>query len=158
VAELRSIVVAVDGSVAAQRALESAIDLAKTASASLIIVGVVPGHTAYSGEGGVDFVTRDEDRRYFTELLRRSEETAQRSGLPAVSSTLLEGSVVDQLLGFFDERKPDLIVMGARGLSAARRLLVGSVSDAVLHHARGSVLIVRAPIGPEGRKGAKGSG
>ena len=40
----------------------------------------------------------------------------------------------------------DLIVMGSRGLGAWNRLLLGSVSDSVVHHAKSSVEIVRRPL------------
>jgi nucleotide-binding universal stress UspA family protein len=40
----------------------------------------------------------------------------------------------------------ELIVMGSRGMTGLRRLLVGSVARAVLLHAKASVLIVREPV------------
>jgi len=79
------------------------------------------------------------------ELLSRHERSAQSAGVNPISTVLLEGGTVDGLLGFLDERRPDLMVLGARGLSPTRRLLLGSVSDGVLHHATCSILIVRSP-------------
>ena len=144
VSEIRSIAVAVDGSAHAQRALEEAVQIAKTLTAPLVIVGVVPAHTVYSVQRRAEIVEpREEDRRFFEELLARSVESATKSGLSKVSKVLLQGQVVEELLVFLDEYKPDLIVLGARGLSTARRLLLGSVSDGVMHHAHCSVLVVR---------------
>jgi nucleotide-binding universal stress UspA family protein len=145
---LQSIAVAVDGSAPSQRALETAVELAKVASAVLTIVGVVPVENVYSPEGARIRQIRDEDRRYFRELLTRWKEDATRSGVRSVVTVVSEGDVVEQLLAFVDEYHPDLMVLGARGLSATRRLLLGSVSDGVLHHANCSILVVR-PRAPQ---------
>jgi len=146
--DLRTIVVALDGSPAAEKALDSAVEIAKLASASLTVVGVVPLQGVYAPNPQLVVDEREEDRKFWAELVRRSADAARRGGAPSVSTVVLEGGVVDQLLNYLDEHRPDLMVLGARGLSATRRLLLGSVSDAVLHHAPCSVLIVRAPRRP----------
>lgn len=53
------------------------------------------------------------------------------------------GQPVDTILSVAEEEKSDLIVMGSRGLGGFKRLMLGSVSDGVLHHAHCPVLIVR---------------
>lgn len=137
-------VVAIDGSPNAQRALDEAIQLAKGFSAALTILAVVPAHTVYSVQRRAELVEpREEDRRLFEELLGRALEAARRAGLSTVRQELMQGEPVEEILTYLDDRHPDLLVMGARGLSAARRLLLGSVSDGVVHHARCSVLVVR---------------
>jgi nucleotide-binding universal stress UspA family protein len=153
-AALRTIAVAVDGSAPAERALESAVDLAKLASASLCVLGVVPAPMVYSDEGGIILEVLAENRRAFEVHVNESAERARKAGVRAVTTDVREGAIIDQILGFLDEKKPDLLVMGARGLSTTARLLLGSVSDGVLHHANCSVLIVRTP--PTPTRAAKG--
>lgn len=53
------------------------------------------------------------------------------------------GHPAEQIIRVAQEEQADLIVMGSRGLSEWKALLLGSVSDHVLHHAHCSVLIVR---------------
>ncbi len=142
---LRSLAVAIDGSEGGQRALEQAVDIAKASGIPLSIVAVVPKRETYGMDPQQRYVVRPEERRFLTEVLSRAEAHARATGVVSVRTELLEGPVVDQLLSFFEDRHPDLIVLGARGISATRRLFLGSVSEAILHHAHGSVLIVRPP-------------
>ncbi len=58
-----------------------------------------------------------------------------------------EGHAAKAILDVAEGQHIDLIVMGARGLGPLGRLLIGSTSDKVLHHAGCSVLIVRQPEG-----------
>jgi nucleotide-binding universal stress UspA family protein len=142
---LRSLAVAIDGSEGSQRALEQAVDLAKASGASLSIVAVVPKRETYGIDPQQRYVVRPEEQRFLTEVLSRAQQFARTAGVASVRTELMEGPIVDQLLSFLEDRRPDLVVLGARGISATRRLFLGSVSEAILHHAHGSVLIVRPP-------------
>jgi nucleotide-binding universal stress UspA family protein len=62
-----------------------------------------------------------------------------------VSLDVLIGSPESRIVEMADEIKPDLIVVGTHGYSGWERLLLGSVSDAVVHHAPCSVMVVRCP-------------
>jgi nucleotide-binding universal stress UspA family protein len=53
------------------------------------------------------------------------------------------GNPAEQLDASASRIKADLVVVGSRGLSRVRRLLLGGVSDQVVTHSRGSVLVVR---------------
>jgi nucleotide-binding universal stress UspA family protein len=139
----RTIAVAVDGSEPAAKAFEKAVELARASSESLTVVGVVPVHREYAGIPSSRLEADPAQRRWFTDLLHRYVEEARRKGVADVSSELFEGSPIECLVTFVDVKKPDLLVLGARGVSTTRRLLLGSVSEGVLHHSHGSVLIVR---------------
>lgn len=52
------------------------------------------------------------------------------------------GNPADEILAEAQDRDPDLIVVGRRGLSAPGRWLVGSVSDRAVRHAHEPVLVV----------------
>ena len=54
-----------------------------------------------------------------------------------------EGDPADAILDVAEERDADLIVVGNKGMTGARRFLLGSVPNKVSHHAPCSVLIVR---------------
>lgn len=79
-------------------------------------------------------------------LLERTEERikAQFPGENlAISSEVLFGSPESRIVETAEASHPDLIVLGSHGYSRWERLLLGSVSDSVVHHAPCSVLIVR---------------
>jgi nucleotide-binding universal stress UspA family protein len=59
------------------------------------------------------------------------------------SNRLETGQVADTIINIAKEEGSDLIVIGSRGLSGAKRFLLGSISNSVIHHAECPVLIVR---------------
>lgn len=62
-----------------------------------------------------------------------------------VETILREGHVVQEIIKTAKEDKFDLIVIGARGISKIRELLLGSVTDGVIHHASCPVLVIKFP-------------
>ena len=62
-----------------------------------------------------------------------------------VSTDVLFGSPESRIVETAEEIKADLIIVGSHGYNSWERLLLGSVSDSVVHHAPCSVLVVRTP-------------
>lgn len=62
-----------------------------------------------------------------------------------VTSDILFGSPESRIVETAEEMHSDLIIVGSHGYSRWERLLLGSVSDSVVHHAPCSVLVVRLP-------------
>jgi len=138
------IVVAVDGSDFADRALAMAADLAARYQAVLTLVTVVPPQIVPS-YGAPMFEPPDLGaiQAVYDEVLAKGREKVQNARIPRVETVRLEGIIVDELVAYLEKVKPDLLVMGSRGLSTGRRLFLGSVSDALVHHAPCPVLVVR---------------
>jgi len=67
----------------------------------------------------------------------------------AVTSEVVRGSPGQMIVETADEWEPDLIVVGSHGRGFWARALLGSASDAVVHHSRCSVLVVRNSM-PDG--------
>ncbi len=63
----------------------------------------------------------------------------------AISNELLVGSPESRIVETAEEMNADLIIVGSHGYNRWERLLLGSVSDSVVHHAPCSVLVVRSP-------------
>jgi nucleotide-binding universal stress UspA family protein len=63
----------------------------------------------------------------------------------SISTEVLFGSPESRIVETAEAIHPDIIVLGSHGYSRWERLLLGSVSDSVVHHAPCSVLIVRTP-------------
>ena len=144
------ILLATDGSPSAAKAVAEAVDLAGATGWPLTIVTVwhVPV-TGFAYEPlvavpEVEDVVRDRAR----EALETAVATARAAGLEP-EALLAEGMPADEVCTLAVEREATLIVIGSHGWSGVRRLLFGSVSAAVLHHAPCPVLVVRGDAEPE---------
>ncbi|MDG6912772.1 MAG: universal stress protein [Nitrososphaerota archaeon] len=147
------ILLAYDGSPTAEEALERTIEMAKSWSSQLSIVLVHQQPVLWVvGPAPPDVWPIDEENA-LSQLLQDAVKKAQKAGVRDVGGILLQGIPADEILRHAEEIGADLIVMGSRGLSSASRLLMGSVSDAVVHHATIAVHVVRLKLerkaGPE---------
>lgn len=141
----RRITVPVDGSPYADQALETAVDLALRYGAELRLLVVQPTIPAAFGAAGyVPPDLWDGQADYYRGVLTRSLERARGLGVTAVGGELLEGNVAEAILDDVDRHPADLVVVGPRGLGTGRRLILGSVTDALVHHLRVPVLVARA--------------
>lgn len=82
-------------------------------------------------------------------MIRNSMENVSRilakRGIETTSSMML-GHTARALLAFADDHRPDLIIVGAHGLHASLKILLGGVAQEVIEYARWPVLVVRLPI------------
>ncbi|RJS61350.1 universal stress protein [Bacillus sp. PK3_68] len=138
-----NILVAVDGSKGAQRAFAKALDMAVNQKARLTIVHVVDATVFLPVEQYKDIITAGSEE-YGRELLDRCEKKAKEFGVENVRTALEFGSPKGQIPGVVATKyEADLIVVGATGLNALERFLLGSVSEAVIRYAPCDVLIAR---------------
>jgi nucleotide-binding universal stress UspA family protein len=143
----RSIVVGTDGSETAREAVGAAVELAKLTGAKLELV------SAYEPVSGQRL--RDEARQVPPDLQwmvnpredvdATLADAAERVGEAGVESRTYarEGDPADAILDVAEELGSDLIVVGNKGMTGAKRFLLGSVPNKVSHHAPCSVMIVR---------------
>ena len=75
-------------------------------------------------------------------VLKESAEKAQEAGVD-VETFAREGDPADAILDVAEEQNADLIVVGNKGMTGAKRFLLGSVPNKVSHHAPCSVMIIR---------------
>lgn len=142
------ILVPVDGSATAERALREAIKLA-SGNAKLRLVYVVEEVYPLDAEGYalVDYAAlQDAVRKTGERTLAQAAEAARRSGI-AAETGLLEVPG-ERVAGVIDGEamnwRADLIVIGTHGRSGLNRLLLGSVAEDVVRVASVPVLLVRA--------------
>jgi nucleotide-binding universal stress UspA family protein len=137
---MKKIVVGYDGSEHGHRALERALDLVDSGGTVTVVAAA---HLHPTGARGVNPVSPDP----------KEEEQGQR-GLDEARALLAEkaiegrfvegvGDPADVLVEEAREWGADLVVVGTRGLSLAKRMVIGSVSTKVVHHAECDVLVVR---------------
>jgi nucleotide-binding universal stress UspA family protein len=147
----RRITVAIDGSAHAAAALEYAVDLAHRYGSDLVILSVAPLVPVYvtASEPYVPAAVPDSELQRFQTIVDSAVKRAEAAGVASVTGICDEGVVVDEILTHLEQHPTDLLVVGSRGLSTARRLLLGSVSTALVNHAPCPVLVVRpAPTPP----------
>ena len=143
----RSIVVGTDGSDTARKAVQEAIDLAKAVGAAVNLVSAyepVPQARlrAEARQAPEDLQWMINPREDVDATLSDAADTVREAGLE-VETFAREGDPADAILDVAEERDADLIVVGNKGMTGARRFLLGSVPNKVSHHAPCSVLIVR---------------
>jgi nucleotide-binding universal stress UspA family protein len=146
---MRNVTVCVDGSDSAEAAFHQAADLAKALGAPLHILTVAPPAVpSYLGapSSPSTFLPDEEVVRYHSELAQRFVARAKERGLSDVGYTVMKGHAVEQILDHLDREPADVLVVGARGLSRFQRLLLGSVSSALVQYAKCSVLVVKGSV------------
>jgi nucleotide-binding universal stress UspA family protein len=141
------IVVGTDGSDTAAEALRQAIDLAKLTGATLSIVSAyapVSKRRIQGEQAGVptDIAHEIGPREDVNLVLDAAAATARAAGVE-VRTHPVQDDPADAILNVAEEIKADLIVVGNKGMTGARRYLLGSVPNNVSHHAPCSVIIVR---------------
>jgi len=143
----RPILLATDGSPAAAEAQHEALALAQKLDVTLLAVSVAHATlpaVGYSGYGYSNLVAElTESARHKSErLLGSVAESAAAAGVRC-STFAAEGLAVQEICRIAGERDAQLIVVGSRGWGAAKRLISGSVSTGLVHHAPCPVLVVR---------------
>jgi nucleotide-binding universal stress UspA family protein len=138
----RSILVAIDGSKHAQRALEEAIDLARAQKARLTLISVaLPPPVVMPGY--VPVMPTPEQLKDDAEQLLDAAEKQVPDDVP-VSTVVRTGSPAQAILDRIAQGEHDLVVMGSRGRGSIQSLLLGSVSQAGVHGSPVPVLVVHA--------------
>ena len=176
---MRKILVALDGSTQAGKALDLAIDMAKAFDAELMAIHIISdkplteaerrlAETEYQSEvrqalSGSQFIAGPGLTQMTVESLiqtsvdvglsirtaigrhvvSHAEEDAKRKGVASVKTKLEDGEPATVIVEVANKEKPDLLVMGSRGLGGIQELLMGSVSHKVSHAAPCSVVIVK---------------
>jgi len=141
------IVVGTDGSETAAEAVRQAVDLAKLSGAQLSIVSAyapISGRRVQGeqSEAPADVQYEIGPREDVNLVLDAAAADARKEGIE-VQTHPVEGDPADAILNVAEETKADLIVVGNKGMTGARRYLLGSVPNNVSHHAPCSVIIVR---------------
>ena len=143
-----TILAATDGSDTATVAVRHAVELARELDARLLIVSAYePISDERLREQRIE-VPRDlqwmvNPREDVLAMLLAAAQEARDSGVGEVETFARQGDAADAILDVAEEQRCDLIVVGNRGMTGAKRFLLGSVPNKVSHYAPCSVLIVR---------------
>ncbi|MGQ9461370.1 MAG: universal stress protein [Candidatus Bathyarchaeaceae archaeon] len=137
----KKILVPLDGSEHSTKALKMAIQIALKFDGKITLIHVYSiGGLAISPQPVHEFVQAI--RKIGASILADGEKRVKAEGVQ-VETLLKEGHAVEEIIKTCKEGKFDLVVMGARGLSRIKEMLLGSVSDGVTRHAHCPVLVVK---------------
>jgi nucleotide-binding universal stress UspA family protein len=143
----KSIVVGTDGSDTATQAVRQAVDLARAVGAKVELVSAYEPVSAQRlneerRQAPEDLQWAINPREDVDATLEVAAELARQEGV-AVDVYPRQGDPADAILDVAEEREADLIIVGNKGMTGAKRFLLGSVPNKVSHHAPCSVLIIR---------------
>jgi nucleotide-binding universal stress UspA family protein len=141
------IVVGTDGSQTAAEAVRQSVELARATGARLDIVSAyqpVPQHRLREEAGEIpgDVAHSVGPREDVNVILEGAAGPAREAGV-TVETHSREGDPADAILDVAEETGADLVVVGNKGMTGARRFLLGSVPNKISHHAPCGVYIVR---------------
>ena len=142
-----SIVVGTDGSTTAQEAVRQATELAKAVNATVHLVSAYEPVSESRLREERQQLPRDAQwmvnaREDVDAALKEAGAGIEEQGLK-VAHYAREGDPADAILDVAEEQDADLIVVGNKGMTGAKRFLLGSVPNKVSHHAPCSVMIIR---------------
>jgi len=146
-AHMQRVVVPLDGSELAEKAVPCAVELAKKMNLELMLIRVylMPGVAYPTGSYAPDWNLLDrETRERATEYLQMQIGKLRNEGLERVSLKVLEGSAAEKIIGVGRESPGSMIAMSTHGASGVGRWLLGSVTERVIRHSETAVLVVRA--------------
>ncbi len=138
------ILVGFDGSAPARQAIHAATEIAARFHSTVTIAFVHPASSTPRDAVLESLVPLPDEGKAFGAVVEEVQSKAVAQGAAGVESVLLEGDVVETLLSWINHHHQDLLVVGSRGLSRGRRLLLGSVSSGLVNRAPCPVLVVRA--------------
>ncbi|MGI0088476.1 MAG: universal stress protein [Nitrosotalea sp.] len=134
--KIKKILVPLDGSKNSLRGLATGVHLAKEHEASLVVIHVI--HMPYKKERRQKELEEEVPPEFFLYAKR----AAVKSSIPFFSR-ILTGDPGHSIVEYSNNHGIDLIVIGARGLSAFKKIFLGSVSSYVMHKAKVAVMLVK---------------
>jgi nucleotide-binding universal stress UspA family protein len=157
------VLLATDGSKDAALAARAAVDVCEGTGAELHVV-----HAWHSvPTARLRPLMRAELKKLGNKLLGEGVKRVEDSGGLVTGAHLLEGRAADEILDLAEQIGAGLVVIGSRGLGPVGRIALGSVSEAVIHHSRLPVLVLRGEdawpperviFGDDGSEAARAAG
>lgn len=139
------ILIAVDGSEHADRAIEAVAAMARSSlelEATLLCVSPEP---LFYGSYTAATIQKIEDEQIIQQnaILAKAMEHARVAGLKVVAPARAYGVIANEIVRIAKDRQVDQIALGTRGMGAVGNMLLGSVAQRVLHQSPVPVLLVK---------------
>jgi nucleotide-binding universal stress UspA family protein len=140
----KKILVPLDGSALAERAIHHATEIAKGTGAEVILLQVVPIPLARVPEAG-----QKEEETSIQEVAARAKAYLERVAARAIKEgvktrvVILEGAADGAILGFAHNEEVDILVMSTHGRTGLSKALMGSVAEKVMLTTKRPVMLVK---------------
>ena len=152
--KLSKILVAIDGSHAAFDAADYAMMLAKQHNAQLFLLHVLHPEEYYSSlqffeikqsSDSKELIeqAKTEANKWFDIIKKKIEEDILEKQMKIETAIIVSTATVDSILDYADEKDIDLIVVGTRGRSGIKKLLLGSTASGIVTYASCPVIVVK---------------
>ncbi|OLC92218.1 MAG: hypothetical protein AUI92_05685 [Thaumarchaeota archaeon 13_1_40CM_3_38_6] len=135
-----NILIAVDGSESASKAFHRSVYLAEKCNSKLDLVHVVQCEVGGDSANTFDVIEELKDKAM--KMLEEYRAEAAKNNVP-IQIVIMQGDPAKVIIELAKAKSYDLIIMGTRGRSSFKELLIGSVSQKVMHHASCPVMVVR---------------
>jgi len=139
----KNILVPHDGSGHSKHAFKVALDMAKKYNSKLSMVTVLDTSPGYWAHTNLWDKAMGGARTLVTKEFESFESAAKKAKVSFHSEIIENHSVTKTIVSYSKSKKIDLIVMGAHGITGWDKLILGSVSESVVHRVGCPVLIVR---------------
>ena len=149
IAKIENLLLSTDGSEYSEGAVREAVNLAKMTSGSLTAVAVVETNPEYEALAPDRADMADQKTREYLDIVKKM---ASLEGVECETLAFHSESVFKVIVEEAEKRNIDMIVMGRRGRTGLKRLLMGSVTAKVIGHSPCNVLVVPKAAGIECRK------
>jgi nucleotide-binding universal stress UspA family protein len=137
---IKRILLPTDGSAFSERAADYALKIAKNFGARVVAAHVVE----ISAPKQLDVASMEREAARRAETCFEGIRTrAVSAGVELETKVLISRAIGEAILEELEEGNYDLVVMGSHGLSGVKRFLLGSVSEAVVHHTTKPVLLIK---------------
>lgn len=138
-----NVLVPVDGSDNSYRALDAALLLSQKLGSNITVVNVMEQVpiTHIESEKLLSELL-EAYRKENQEILSKCSKIASEKGI-SIKTLLLQGNPASVILDYCKKENFDLVIMGSRGLGKFKQLILGSVSNKIVHHCQCGVLLIR---------------
>ena len=138
--EVRALV-AVDPSEHSRKAVALSAKFAKKTGVKLALINVVEDVVSYKEIP--DTWVHQQKAKKAQALLDELKKFAEEHGAKDVETKIAVGPVAEEIVRLGEEGNYDYIVVGTRGMSGFKRMLIGSVAEKIVRHAHCPVVVVR---------------
>jgi len=145
------ILVPMDGSDYSFKAAEYAIDVARRYESEITLISIVASKVRYGASSGVfgaispSYLNKyeNEAKKWFNRVLIMAEKDGLKIKKIKTNVITTPLSIVSTILRYAQKDKADLIVIGTKGITGFKKMLVGSVASGVVTYAHCPVLVIR---------------
>jgi nucleotide-binding universal stress UspA family protein len=145
------ILVPVDGSEYSLRAAQYAIDISIKYRSDLILLSVVPSKIRYGDSSGIFGAVpptyfkkyKNEAKKWFKQVIDKMKKEGLEIKKIKTDVVTTPVSIVSTILEYAENENTDLIIIGTRGVTGFKRILLGSVASGIVTYAHCPVLVIR---------------